>query len=273
MLNTYRVCCGQLADPRFYGGLSIATDGKGFMTCWGEGNKTRCASIPTNGGTIAQSTLLSGDGIIQGPHVVPAPSGWVVFYGAHSVLAIDASTHSIGFPNTMIPATLAAATTSGFAVGSPEKNTVQRLDRAFQPVGPAIDVAGRDPSAAARLTSIAATDDALSLLQGVVALRIDPQNQIVATPLDVSSIASLVATADGVAIAGATFENLVKFRRLDAASHVTVSRTVGCATDDSAPAIAKSGERFIVATLDPDGARSVFYAKAYRAIHVFAVDP
>ena len=134
---------------------TMATDGQRTITCWSEGDQTRCASLEP--GQAQVTPVYRGAGVL--PTLVHGNQGWLLGWrsgttdGAGIVLqrmrftdpATASSFQAEGTPLQLTPTGTAggpmiAATDSGFVLGSGPSVTVQRLGPELQPQGPAIDL-------------------------------------------------------------------------------------------------------------------------------------
>ncbi|HEY8926096.1 MAG TPA: hypothetical protein VIU64_17045, partial [Polyangia bacterium] len=134
---------------------TIATDGQRTITCWSEGDQTRCASLDP--GQTQATPVYRGAGVR--PTLVHGAQGWLLGWrsGTTDSAAIvlqrmrlaappaESSFQAEGAPLQLSPTGTAggpmiAATDSGFVLASGPSVTVQRLGAELQVRGPAVDL-------------------------------------------------------------------------------------------------------------------------------------
>jgi hypothetical protein len=267
LLHGYHVCCGQLANGGFYGALSMATDGSRYMMCWAEAQQIGCAALPVGGGDASFSAIDPGQGqLVRSPHVVHGASGWRVFYSAESpvAVALDDQAKALGAP-VSVPGTLAAATTSGFAVASTEGKGAFRLDSTLKTVSGPLPIDGP-------IDGIATLGDIVSVVGGSSETRIDPEDHLTPTLLADSNGFHRMAAAPRKVFVGvawsSTLDPVIRFSAVDSVSHAGPIQRVGCAAGYVVPAIAATDDAFFVAAPSPEGAHEIFYNQVYPTLRV-----
>jgi hypothetical protein len=269
LLRAYHVGSGQIANPDFYGALSMATDGSRYMLCWGDYPPVRCATVSLATGEVAQSEIASAPSGIHRPHVAYGPSGWFLFHGNATAIALGNDARPMGMSIT-VPATLAVGTASGYAVAGGETGQVYRLGPDLKTTAGPIELGGQT---APRISAIAAMGDTLSVGGDASETRIDASNRVTKTPLGAFSLTVVASGMDGVGVAGSSWEGVAQYRYVDNGGNVVSAKNVGCAPRDRALSIAAAGNGFLIASLDPDSPRQVFYSQAYRGLRVVRVPP
>ena len=268
LLHTYDVCCGQLASGDFYGLPSVATDGKHFVACWGEAFELGCASVAAGTGAVSfHAVAPKTNSFSYSPHVTAGPAGFRVFYRDPEVdaatIALDEQANPIG-DTVSVPAWIAAATPTGWAVASPGTVGVSFLDAFLQPLGQPI----APPDA---VDGIVALGDAVVIAGGHTLSRIDPGGQVSSLPLAPEQGSRRMAAAQrkgDVGVVWSSSDRVLRFSDVAAGIVAGPERNVGCAMSDVLPAVAAVPDGFLVAAPRPEGGQEAFYATAYPQLRI-----
>lgn len=268
LLHTYNVCCGQLAVGDFYGLPSVATDGKRFVTCWGEAFQLGCASVAAGTGEVSfHAVAPKTNSFSFAPHVTAGPAGFRVFYSDPEVsaatVALDEQANPIG-DSVSVPAAIAVATPAGWAVASPGTVGVSFLDASLQPLGPAV----APPDA---VDGIVALGDAVAVVGGHTVTLIDAGGQVSSVPVASEQGSHRMAAAQregDVGVAWSSSDEILRFSDVAAGIAAGPQRSVGCAMSAVTPAIAAVSDGFLVAAPRPEGGLEAFYKTVYPRIRV-----
>jgi hypothetical protein len=262
------------------GELTMATDGREFMLCWGEGDQIRCAAIEVGLGKLSLSSGIVGGGNASPvePHVVHGASGWTLFFGSYgacrAVALRDNATAKL--PPVWVPASIAVATNSGFAVVAPilGDNPAPDTSQVFR-LGPNLKMLKHTIKVIGTARGIAAFGDTVSVVSDGNETRISPSNQLTVTPfagsLGNQLTPMLLADSFGnqpvavaprkgsLGLAWHSTNEVVAFTEIDPVSHFGATLRVGCAEFFSNVSIAATAEGFLVSTRSLTDRSSTMY--------------